>query len=125
MVFIAGVVWTCIHLFVVLKQTRFPGPDIFQFKLPGIELARYGTLTGINLPNSAQDTRTVYAFYPPLYPFLYGLWAKLFGTTYGPSVLFDAIWRLLRSGLLLLWVSSLVSVRLWDKPRRALVEIGR
>jgi hypothetical protein len=73
---------------------RFPGTDETYFKAPGYNLATNGhfrapELTGVF--GLDPPVETIWAVYPPLYPFLFGQFVRLFGFGYRQCVLFDAL----------------------------------
>ncbi|MBI1859928.1 MAG: hypothetical protein HYR96_03300 [Deltaproteobacteria bacterium] len=116
-----ALLWCVAQVLIVHFNVKFPGPDVYQFKAPALELATRGTLTGINLPNAPIGVRTVYAFYPPVFPVVLGGWFKVFGVSYGSSLVFDSLWRLTRSVIILLWVVWLLGpYSLASRPFRAL-----
>lgn len=119
-----GVLWVMVQWFNVLHQTHFPGPDVFQFKAPGREFAATHRLSAVNLPYSPLDVQTLYAFYPPLYPFLYGVWCKAFGLSYESSVVFDGMNRLARTLLLLAWILLVIGKSPSVLEKRYLVTLG-
>lgn len=92
-----GAIWLAFCIVTVQYEVAFPGPDVSQFKGPGVYFAQHGLLGGINLPFSPPNVPAVYAFYPPVYPFVFGLWCKLVGVSLQASTIFDLLIRTLRA----------------------------
>jgi len=79
-----GATWLAFCIVAVKYEITFPGPDVFQFKGPGVYFAQHGLLGGINLPFSTPNVPLVYAFYPPVYPLLFGAWCKVLASVCRP-----------------------------------------
>jgi hypothetical protein len=78
---LASSVWLALYL---LSPPCFPGADVFIFKDAGINLASgLGFVTRLNPGNPGVEL-SFYASYTPLFPFIYGLFVKIFGV--GPKV---------------------------------------
>ncbi len=94
-------IWFCYTLYLVLSGTKLPGSDVFIFKEAGVNLALKGRFVVSNLPFMPSNQEFTYYFYPPLYPFIYGVWTKIVGFGYSQGVLFDCLIRLIRTLLIL------------------------
>lgn len=100
-ILVVGAAWLAFCIVTVTYEVAFPGPDVFQFKGPGVYFAQHGLLGGINLPFAPPNVPVVYAFYPPVYPFLFGLWCKVLGVSLQASTAFELTVRTLRAVMLL------------------------
>lgn len=98
--------WLLYTLYLVFSGTKLPGSDVFIFKEAGVNLALKGKFVVSNLPFMPSNEEFTYYFYPPLYPFLYGLWTKVVGFGYEQGVLFDSFVKLIRTILILSFVWS-------------------
>jgi len=93
---LCGQVWFEVHV---------PGTDVFLFKEAGINLAQKGQFVASNLPHMPFGVEKTFAYYPPVYPFLFGVWSWLFGVGLPQSLSFNAFLtftRTLLMGFLLL-----------------------
>jgi len=90
-------IWLAFSAITVVYEVAFPGPDVFQFKGPGVYFAQHGMLGGINMPFSPPNVPAVYAFYPPVYAFLFGLWSMVAGVSLQASMIFDLLLRTARA----------------------------
>ncbi len=84
----------------VLSEAKLPSTDVFLFKEAGVNLAMHGRFAAKNLPNMPADRELVFSYYPPVYPFCFGVWTKLVGLGLKQSLAFDALLRVLRSLLI-------------------------
>lgn len=103
--------WGAFQWFLSSYEVRFPGTDVFLFKEAGVNLATKGKFVVANLPHMPPDLEMPYAYYPPVYPFLFGVWSKAFGVGLSQSILYDSLLRLLRTlalGLLVLLINPLL-----------------
>ncbi len=99
-----ALLWISLNLITIIWEAKIPGSDIFLFKEAGINLATKGRFIVRNLSNMTIDEDRIFAYYPPMYPFLFGIWTKFVGVGLKQSIVFDAIIRLLRTWLLLLFL---------------------
>jgi hypothetical protein len=90
-------IWLAFCAITVAYEVAFPGPDVFQFKGPGVYFAQHGLLGGINMPFSPPNVPAVYAFYPPVYAFIFGLWSSVAGVSLQASTIFDLLLRTARA----------------------------
>lgn len=96
--------WGILTSLVVFLETRSPGTDIFLFKEAGANLALKGKFVASNINNLPPDTELLYAYYPPVYSYAFGVWSSLCGLGVKQSLLFDSLIRGLRTLLLVLLV---------------------
>lgn len=96
---------------ITLTEARRPGSDIFLFKEPSFNLATQNRFVVSNIPHMPPATERVYAYYPPVYPFVFGLYGKLAGSTAGASLLFEGLLRVLRAFLLFLLLKRFLGRR--------------
>jgi len=98
----AGVVlcWALVMAATVLSEAKLPSTDVFLFKEAGINFGSHGKLTAKNLPHMPQDHEFVFSYYPPVYPFCFGVWTHLVGIGLKQSLAFDALIRMLRTLLI-------------------------
>jgi len=92
--------WTIGQFYLIGMEARVPSSDVFVFKEAGVNLASSGKFVAKNLPHMPADMELPYAYYPPVYPFVYGLWSAAFGTDLKASIAFDGVLRLVRTLLL-------------------------
>ncbi|MCB0405366.1 MAG: hypothetical protein KDD51_11320 [Bdellovibrionales bacterium] len=101
--FLVGLLWLLGLLLSCIYETRLPSTDVFLFKEAGVRLASAGKLEASNLTHMEFGETRPYAYYPPLYPTLFGVWTKVTGVGLKQSIAFDALLRLLRTlGLIVL-----------------------
>lgn len=86
-------IWTILRVWL---QFPYPFPDVFIFKQAGANLAQSGRFAAWDLPGMEQGGVHVYASYPPLYPFTYGLWSMVVGFGFRTSILYDCCLQLFR-----------------------------
>jgi len=84
----------------VVLEGQSPDTDVFLFKEAGVNLATEGRFVVANLPHMPINKKIIYAYYPPVYPFLYGAYSKIAGIGLKQSIFFDALTRVIRSLLL-------------------------
>jgi len=89
-----------VHAGWVILNPHYPSTDVFLFKEAGVNLAHKGRFVAANLPHMPPDEEIVFAYYPPAYPFLYGVWSKVAGVGLFQSSFFDATLRILRTLLI-------------------------
>jgi hypothetical protein len=94
------------HSLEIGMEARPPSTDVFLFKEAGVNLALKGRFVAANLPHLPPNEAFVFSYYPPAYPFVFGLWVKLFGVGLKQSMAFDAALRIVRT-LLLFWLVTL------------------
>ncbi|MBI4406009.1 MAG: hypothetical protein HY537_17755 [Deltaproteobacteria bacterium] len=92
--------WMLINVLVVGLEVRLPGSDVFLFKEAGVNLATRGRFVASNLVHMPFDVEFPFTFYPPLYPFLFGIWSWIFGVGLMQSSSFDCLLRGIRTLLL-------------------------
>ena len=97
---IAGFFLVLLHVGIVLSEARLPSTDVFLFKDAGANLALTGRFVVANLPHMSPDESVPYAYYPPVFPFVFGLWSKAFGVGLKSSMALDCFFRTLRTLLL-------------------------
>ncbi len=99
---LAFCLWVGVTSWIVVKEARPPATDIFLFKEAGVNWAQTGKFQVKNLPHMPPNEAMTYAYYPPLYPLLFGVWTKAFGIGLRQSIAFDSILRALRTALIFL-----------------------
>lgn len=85
------------------------GPDVFVFKDPGCNLALGAGFTGFAIPGSWDLTPRLFGSYTPGLPFVFGLFASLFGCTAEMNTLFKYAVGALAS--VLFWLTVHQSLR--------------
>lgn len=85
----------------ILLEVHVPGTDVFLFKEAGVNLATKGKFVASYLPHMAFGDERPFAYYPPLYPFFFGVWSWVVGIGLKQSLLFDSLLRLIRTFLML------------------------
>lgn len=85
-------------------EIHFPGTDVFLFKEAGVNLATQGKFVATNLPHTPFGEERPFAYYPPLYPFFFGVWSWLVGVGLKQSIFFDSLLKVLRTGLMLVLI---------------------
>jgi hypothetical protein len=108
--------WCALTLGLIVLEVRLPATDIFLFKDAGVNFALLNRFVAANLPHLPPDKNLVFSYYPPVYPFLYGLWSKVAGIGLRPSILFDCAIRVIRT-LLLAWFIFPVILAYFKDPR--------
>lgn len=103
--------WVLINAVYVSWEARVPHSDVFLFKEAGAKLALDGRFVASNLPHMPPDEELPYAYYAPLYPYLFGMWSKVMGLGLKQSIFFDHLLKLIRTLLIILFVWP------WLKPR--------
>ncbi len=94
------IVWLGLQAFTVMSEAKLPSTDVFLFKEAGINFALHGKLAAKNLPNMPADQELVFSYYPPAYPFCFGVWTKFVGIGLKQSLAFDTLLRILRTLLM-------------------------
>ncbi len=85
--------WLLLDL--VLLAPRFGGEDIYYFKDPGANFAQHlGFVSRFTFGNPTFQYAT-YSQYPPVYPFIFGLYAKIFGVSLVSNQVFNTLVGLL------------------------------
>jgi len=102
----------------VLFEVHVPGTDVFLFKEAGVNLATQGKFVAANLPHMHFGEERPFAYYPPLYPFFFGVWSWLVGVGLKQSILFDALIRIVRTGLMWFIMGPGMPVGFFDKKNR-------
>lgn len=87
----------------IATEAKTPFADIFLFKEAGYRLATEWRFVARNLPHMPPDLDFVYAYYVPIYSFLYGLWAIAFGTSLKASIAYDQVIKVVRA-ILAFWL---------------------
>lgn len=83
-IFILGLFFISLYLFIF--KLPFAGIDDLFFKQPGLNLIRGYGLSAPELTGSFLGIEKVWVQYPPVYPFIFGLWFLLFGFTISSSL---------------------------------------
>lgn len=89
-----------VQVFFSVYEYKLPSTDFFVFKEAGINFAQTGKFHVMNLPHMQPEESHLFSYYPPAYPFSFGLWSKAVGVGLLQSNLFDLTWRTLRTLLL-------------------------
>lgn len=97
LIVITGLVWLSLTLLIVITEARSPGTDVFLFKEAGVNLATRGSFQVKNLIHMPPDIEMPFAFYPPLYPFFFGVWSHIVGVGLKQSLIFECLLRILRT----------------------------
>lgn len=97
-----------------LFEIHTPGTDIFLFKEAGINLATQGRLVAGYLPHMNFGEEKPFAYYPPVYPFVFGVWTWLVGVGLKQSICFNGLLTLLRTLLMLILVAPAISQEFWS-----------
>jgi len=85
----------------ILFEVHFPGTDVFLFKEAGVNLATKGKFVASYLPHMPFGVETTFSYYPPVYPFLFGVWSWIVGVGLPQSLLFDSLLTISRTLLVL------------------------
>jgi hypothetical protein len=88
-----GVVFSSLWLLfdAVILSPNYGGEDIYYFKDPGINFVEHlGFVSRFTFGNPTFAYAS-YSQYPPVYPFLFGLYAKLFGVSVAANQLFNTL----------------------------------
>ena len=101
-----------------LLEVHFPGTDVFLFKEAGVNLATQGKFVAANLPHTPFGEERAFAYYPPLYPFVFGVWSWLVGVGLQQSIFFDALLRILRTFLMVVLIYPTFSKDFFTKKER-------
>lgn len=91
-----------VNVLTIAVQAPKPGTDLFLFKDAGVNLSLKGKFVTRNLPHQKANQEDLFAYYPPIYPLLYGVWSSVFGVSLTASQAFDALIRCLRTLFLFL-----------------------
>lgn len=110
----------CLLLLEVLGEVHVPGTDVFLFKEAGVNLALKGQFVASYLPHMPFGVEKTFAYYPPLYPFFFGVWSWLFGVGLLQSLAFNSILALLRTFLMLCLVAPQLPAELFSQKNRVL-----
>lgn len=110
----------CLLLMEVLAEVHVPGTDIFLFKEAGVNLALKGKFVASYLPHMPFGAEKTFAYYPPLYPFFFGVWSWLFGVGLLQSLAFNSTLTLLRTSLLLFLVMSRLPANFFSEKKRVI-----
>lgn len=102
----------------VLFEVHVPGTDVFLFKEAGVNLATKGKFVASYLPHMAFGEEKPFAYYPPIYPFVFGVWSWIVGVGLKQSLLFDSFLTLIRTMLMLQLIAPSFSDSFFDKKHR-------
>lgn len=102
---VIGLLWIGLTALYVVTEARLSGTDVFLFKDAGVNYATTGRFVTSNLPHMPPDQEMVFAYYPPVFPFVFGLWSKAFGVGLKQSILFDQIVKGVRTFILFLFLA--------------------
>lgn len=108
--------WFLVTFLSVGWESKPPFVDIFLFKEAGVRWALEGKFVARNLPHGIPDRDYLYAYYVPVYPFLFGLWSLIFGVSLKASIAFDQGIKALRTVLLFVWLWPILRER-WASLR--------
>lgn len=84
----------CLYLGVAVTVGRFPQTDETFYKAAGREWAASGRFSAPELEGGSgvqPPLQEVFAVYPPLYPFVFGLFVRLVGFSWRACVAYDAL----------------------------------
>ncbi len=93
--------WVALYAFIGPQSL---GGDGFHFKDAGINLATGKGLTEVGTPGNPSLEYRYYANYPPVYPFLYGLYVSLCGIGDYQSTYFNLLLQIARAVLIFIIV---------------------
>lgn len=96
--------WATLLSVITIFETRLPSTDVFLFKEAGVNLAQKGRFVVANLPNMPSDVELPYAYYPPVYPAIFGVWSSVVGVGLKQSILLDHLLMALRSLLIFCFI---------------------
>ncbi|NBX83834.1 hypothetical protein EBQ90_12250 [bacterium] len=99
-------------------EIHTPGSDVFLFKEAGVNLATQGRLVAAYLPHMDFGQEKPFAYYPPVYPFVFGVWTWLVGVGLKQSICFNGLLTLLRTLLMLVLVAPAISQEFWSPSFR-------
>lgn len=89
-----------VQIIFALLEYKLPSTDVFLFKEAGSQFALNNEFKAADLPHFPPHQKVWFSYYPPIYPFSFGVWAKVFGFGLKQSLAFDAVIRILRSFVL-------------------------
>jgi len=98
------------YLAVMMVQGRFAVTDEMFFKAAGAQWAETGQFAAPELTGlfgATPPVEKIFAVYPPIYPFLFGLWVRLIGFSWRSCVLYDATIHVLLTLSVLLYAIQL------------------
>ena len=99
-------------------EIHTPGTDVFLFKEAGVNLATQGRLVAAYLPHMDFGEEKPFAYYPPVYPFVFGVWTWLVGVGLKQSICFNGFLTLLRTLLMVVLVAPAISQEFWSPSFR-------
>ena len=105
----------------LLLEVHVPGTDVFLFKEAGVNLATKGKFVAAYLPHMVFGDERPFAYYPPLYPFLFGVWSWIVGVGLKQSLLFDSVLTIFRTMLMLFLVLPAVPKSFFEDNKNRLV----
>jgi len=117
-------IWLGVNAVYIGWEAKPPFVDVFLFKEAGVNLALEGKFVAANLPHMPPEVPLLYAYYAPVYPFLYGAWTAVTGVGLKQSILFDHLIKGARTLLLFLFITPWLIPRLNDKEPKALTILG-
>ncbi len=98
------------YLAVMMVQGRFAVTDEMFFKAAGAQWAETGRFAAPEFSGflgATPPVETIYAVYPPVYPFLFGIWVRLMGFSWQACVFYDAIIHVCLTLVVLLYAMQL------------------
>jgi len=104
----------------IVLEVHVPGTDVFLFKEAGINLATKGRFVASFLPHMAFGDEKPFAYYPPLYPFAFGVWSWIVGVGLKQSLLFDSVLTIIRTLLVLFLVLPSFPKSFFEKEGKVL-----
>jgi hypothetical protein len=76
----------CVSLYLLFFNLPFPDTDDLAYKQAGVSLFRGLGFSAPGLTGLVPGVERIFLFYPPAYPFLYGLWFAIFGFSISSSL---------------------------------------
>ena len=114
-VFLGALIFAVCELFL---EVHVPGTDVFLFKEAGVNLATKGKFVAAYLPHMVFGDERPFAYYPPLYPFFFGVWSWIVGVGLKQSLLFDSFLTITRTMLMLFLVVPSLPTSFFEKKQK-------
>ncbi|MFM8268965.1 MAG: hypothetical protein ACKN9V_02160 [Pseudomonadota bacterium] len=103
-----------------ILEVHVSGTDVFLFKEAGINLATKGKFVASFLPHMMFGEERPFAYYPPLYPFIFGIWSWIVGVGLKQSLFFDSLLTIGRTLLMLRLVVPTLPESFFSKKQWAI-----